>query len=182
MWTKVPTNDLDKAREMRDAGFVRLVFRADGYWAEEIPRDPDPELEEFRQKVAMAQSFVEASKGPLGRTGDGKYVTNYQRCPCGEQYLIGAQHEKYSERHKQWLRNEIEVPVPEQPLIGAFERHGKPPPLEFGLTLICPRCKARNRKGMDELDYFMDPRSTTANPFRCRRCNGHGLVPNAGPQ
>lgn len=115
--------------------------------------------------------------GPMVKTPDGRYVTQYQECACGEQFLVKSEHEGSSKRHKEYLRGGIEVEVPPQPIIGAFPR-GSTPVLELGKVIICGRCQARDKKGMD---YYPDRDSSPTNRFPCKRCLGHGVVPNVGP-
>lgn len=170
-WTKVQGRDLELAKRLRDRGLAKLVFNSEGWWYLPIPSRP-----------ADGQEVPRPTR-PLQRTPDGKYVTNHVQCRCGEQYLAGmtTSHERNSIRHRQWLRGDIEVPVPEQPPVVAFSR-GEAPRMELGGTMICRRCKARHRKGLEDFGYFLDPRSSKTNPFPCQACNGHGIVPNKGPQ
>jgi hypothetical protein len=63
-----------------------------------------------------------------------------------------------------------------------------PSTIAFGSVAICPRCKGYRRKaGKDSHgrprpadEYCRDP-DRRAKGERCRRCNGHGVVPNVGP-
>ena len=112
---------------------------------------------------------------PFGRTDDGRYVSVYKRCECGVEYLDKDSHERENPRHKQWLKGDIEVPVPEQPPSGSFPVDGEPPRLVLGETVICGRCKGKKAKGEQ---FCYDPRQKER---RCLRCNGWGIVPNQGP-
>lgn len=111
----------------------------------------------------------------LGRTNDGRFVSVYERCECGAEYLEKDSHERDNPRHKQWLEGNIEVPVPEQPMSGAFPVDGDAPRLVLGVTVICTRCKG---KIDEDTKYCVDPRNKD---MRCMRCNGWGIVPNQGP-
>ena len=175
-WVKVPLNELAAARKAKDDGLVELRWK-DGWWqrphslgvAGNDPVDPvtDPLITKIR------------NSGPLARKDDGTYVVQYRECDCGEQYLVKTEHERESPRHRQWKMGGIEIEVPPQPLMGSFPPKAEKPVLELGAVIICGKCKARDKKG---LDYFPDPRSKAPNYYRCQRCDGLGLVPNVGPQ
>ena len=113
---------------------------------------------------------------PLQRTADGKYLSNYARCECGEEYLEQTSHVRDSPRHAEWLGGGIEVPVPPQPLTGMYPIEGPRPKLVLGETVICRRCQAKRG---DKDTYCPDP-DKWRKGAPCTGCNGWGIVPNQG--
>ena len=115
-------------------------------------------------------------------TGKERYVVAEQTCEeCGEPYVIKAQHERFSSRHKQWVKGHLEHPeiaVPQQDPTWMFPEDFDLSGIVFGETVICPRCKGTRirRKGVvDAVCMEHDGK------HKCIRCNGHGLIPNMGP-
>lgn len=180
-WARVPDDELDQARADKAAGKVELRWK-DGWWARPIElgvqRNSQP-VQPVRDPMRPSATIEDIRKAPpIVKTESGTYTHQYQECDCGEQYLVKSEHERTSPRHKKWMRGDIEVEVPPQPLMSAFPP-GPTPRLELGRVVICGRCKAKDKKGED---YFPDRDSPPHNRFPCRRCNGHGVLPNVGPQ
>jgi len=130
------------------------------------------EMEELRERVGGGPTPLQLDK----KTGT--YSTPWKECECGEQYLVQAEHERRSSRHKEWATGGIEVPVPPQPLYDQYPRGIPTPALELGVNKVCTRCGAKNKRGED---YYPDRDSRADRRFPCRRCNGHGVIPNVGP-
>ena len=115
---------------------------------------------------------------PLREEG-GRWTTAYEACEqCGGQYLSQESHLR-GQRHTEWERGELEIPVPSQPKTQAFI--DPPSKVVFGEVATCTKCKGlmpRKIKGKpltkDQM-FTRDPRHR-AEP--CPRCNGIGYVPN----
>lgn len=145
--------------------------------------------------------------GMLGRTNalrrvvdaDGKerWEVATQTCEqCGEQYIVRDEHVTKSPRHKQWAKGDLgpEFSTPKQQPTYKFPVDMPRSRIEFGLVITCPRChgyRAPERRRISRAaktfgeeiitpaqDECMDP---TAKNERCHRCNGWGIIPNAGP-
>jgi hypothetical protein len=164
VWTKASQEEAQRAR----TNGKPVRFTSDGWFigvdlAEEAKGDLTKEAEATFRPIIVK---------------DGQYVTNYQECVCGEQYLVEEDHERTSRRHKEWADGRIEVPVPPQPLASAYPVGIPTPKLVLGMNKVCERCKAKDRKGES---YYPDPDSRAKNRYPCKRCNGHGVRPNAGP-
>jgi hypothetical protein len=196
MWTKASK---EEAQAARDAG--RLVrFTPEGWMIEDhrfgehgwsMPEDKDitsdltkeaaevfRDMGEYVKEMKELEGRVGGGPLPMQRNLDGTYDTPWRECECGEQYLVHMEHEGTSIRHKEWATGGIEVPVPTQPLPDQYPRDVPTPRLEMGVSKICPRCKAMNKNGET---YYPDPDSRVTRRYPCRRCNGHGVVPNVGP-
>lgn len=129
------------------------------------------------------------------KTPDGKtrWEVSASTCPqCGEEYLVRDEHVQKSARHQQWARGELtgpEIPVPKQQPTYKFPVDMPVSKIEFGLVITCPRCHGKRlpeRYGRGKQsgiklhaeDWCRDP---DRKDERCMRCNGHGIIPNAGP-
>lgn len=162
-WARVPDDELDDVRAQKESGKVEMMW-SDGWWSRPRSLGVKGSAPVRPTSDPLTIDELREVKTPLARNSEGRYVTHYQECVCGEQYLVKSDHEATSPRHKQWKRGEIEVPVPSQPLMSAFPIDDPTPPLELGKVVICGTCKAKKPKMED-----------------CKRCNGHGVVPNVGP-
>lgn len=130
------------------------------------------EVEELAERVGGGPTPLQHDK----KTG--LYSTPWSECECGEQYLVKKEHDRTSDRHREWASGGIEVPVPPQPIVDMYQKGTPTPKLEVGVNKVCPRCGAKDKKGED---YYPDRDSRADRRFPCRRCNGHGVVPNVGP-
>jgi hypothetical protein len=169
----------DEAQAARSAG-LPVKFTPTG-WEIEEGGGPETAIDDLTKQAAdIFEDMIGPPAKPLQRTSEGRYVTNWIECECGEQYVVRSEHERSSARHKQWSKGGMgqEVPVPPQPLYSAYPRGAPTPRLEMGVNKICERCGAKNKKGED---YYPDKDSRPENRFPCRRCNGHGVRPNIGP-
>jgi|WetSurSiteA1Bulk_404760.scaffolds.fasta_scaffold13443_4 hypothetical protein len=195
MWTKVSKTE---ALLARDAGKT-VKFTLDGWMVDEpwvdatlnekgaaIVDDLTKEaaavftdMAEYTHEMETLAERVGGGPTPLQHDKKtGLYTTPWRECECGEQYLVHMEHERTSERHKTWATGGIEVPVPHQPLADMYQRGVATPALELGVNKVCPRCGAQNKKGED---YYPDRDSRADRRIPCRRCNGHGVIPNVGP-
>jgi len=158
-WQELGDDELDHWRAEKEAGRANMMWSQGKWWGEVVyapvtRSEGGISLEELREHQGRT----------IVKTEGGEYVVQYKECECGEQYVDKDSHKRDSVRHKQWAKGDIEVPVPHQPLMGAFERGAPTPPLELGKVVICGSCKAK------------EPKQNS-----CPRCNGHGVVPNVGP-
>ncbi len=202
MWTKVSKTEAQLARDVGK----KVKFTLDGWMVEggdadgEVvrPEEPEPErnttsaadltkeaaavfrdMTEYTHEMETLAERVGGGPTPLQHDKKtGVYSTPWRECECGEQYLVHMEHERTSVRHKTWATGGIEVPVPHQPLADMYQRGIATPALELGINKVCPRCGAMNKKGED---YYPDRDSKADRRFPCRRCNGHGVIPNVGP-
>jgi hypothetical protein len=120
---------------------------------------------------------------PLLRDEEGNVIVNWSTCAdCGEQYAIEKEHLRsfvhigWVER-SQTISGQTAIPVPPQPETYKFT--SKPPKIQFGAHLNCPRCHGilRKNKGVKD-EECMDPSNRK---IACIRCNGFGVIPNVGP-
>jgi len=94
---------------------------------------------------------------------NGTWNPDYSTCEqCGGLYIAKDMHQS-STRHVEWLKGELmgqeEVELPPQPPPHYYEV--LPERLEFGKSILCPRCKGRGFK-------------------KCPLCKGNGIIPNIG--
>lgn len=158
-WEEIKDDDLDHWRAEQDAGRAKVMW-SQGKWWGTVLHAPVK-----RSEGGISIDELRENEGKtIVRTSEGTYVVQHKECECGEQYVELDSHKRDSARHKQWAKGDIEVPVPHQPLMGAFDRGDPTPPLELGKVVICGSCKAKEPKQNE-----------------CPRCNGHGVVPNVGP-
>jgi len=118
---------------------------------------------------------------PLRRNDDGMIEIEWITCPeCGEQYAVRADHLRTREHRTAIAKAstlEGVLPIPDQPQPAVFDV--EPAKLEFGSTVLCPRCKGLRRKHKGKLSGMsMDPHDTKK---VCPRCGGFGIVPNQSP-
>ena len=69
------------------------------------------------------------------------------------------------------------APMPAQPPIEKYE--AVPAKIDFGTTMLCPRCKGVKTKTKGKFREFSSEPNHPAKP--CIRCDGLGIVPNKGP-
>jgi hypothetical protein len=131
-------------------------------------------------------------RNPMKRVEDAngviRYEVAYETCPeCGEQYLYRDDHVSGSLRHEKWLAGELqpEIPVPVQRDTYRYPEGADLGRLVFGTFVICSRCKGK-RVGERRVKGAVIPAQTfTSAPRKpgepCPACNGHGIVPNIGP-
>jgi hypothetical protein len=118
---------------------------------------------------------------PLKMSEDGTVEVTWAKCDdCGLMYAVKTEHVR-TPFHKAALAKastlEGVTPMPAQPPIERFTE--RPKHIDFGDTILCPRCKGLRRKRKGILDDF------SADPYKtgeiCTRCGGVGVVPNKGP-
>jgi hypothetical protein len=175
MWVKATK---DEAQAARTNG-KPVKFTSEGWMVEGgDARGPDTGDTPDTMTASDLTKEAEAVFSPLRQNPDGTWAANYVECDCGERYLVKAEHEKKSPRHKAWAKGEqVEVEVPKQPIPTAYPPRAPTPKLEVGVNKLCERCKAKNKKGES---YYPDPDSKPDRRYPCRLCNGHGVRPNVG--
>lgn len=130
-------------------------------------------------------------------TGKTTWEVATETCPeCGEQYVVRDEHILKSDRHRLWAKGELgpEFRTPQQQPTYKFPVDWPRKRIEFGLVITCPRCHGYRRPAKTRIsraaktfgqevttpadEVCMDP---TNKNERCMRCNGWGIIPNAGP-
>lgn len=156
----------------------RITGRSRAIWGDEMPWDkpkPSPTTTPDYRVEPTPREF------PLTMGEDGTVEIKWSTCDdCGEQYAVKTEHIR-TQSHRAALAKaatlESVTPMPAQPPIEKFTE--RPKHIDFGDTILCPRCKGfrRKRKGFLD-DYSADPYNTG---IACIRCGGIGVVPNKGP-
>ena len=106
--------------------------------------------------------------------------TAYTECPCGGFYMVLSMHER-TQRHREWLTGQPEIPVPPQPAPEVYEEI--PSKIVFGETIVCPLCLGRFprvKKGEKPNPDRMFTRKKKHPQEACPRCDGKGYIPNVG--
>ena len=180
-WADVTAEELETVKLLRDQGLVEMRFSS-GCWQKRtkasdppIVKTPDPPRAKRLERAGKTVTIEDIRKAsPIVITSDGRWLNQYRECDCGERYLVESEHVAKSPRHRRWTQGNMEVELPRQMAQGAFSLDEPTPPLEIGRVVICSRCKAKDKKG---LDYYPDRESKPESRFACIRCNGHGVLP-----